>query len=257
MFGAQYDRTGWAGYFAGNVYVAGVLEKWVNFFKIDHPLDPANKVLRHSVVESSEMKNMYDGTATLDARGEAVVELPVWFEALNRDFRYQLTAIGAASPNLHVAKAISKGRFSIAGGASGGPVCWQVTGTRQDAAALAHPLKVEEEKAPHERGSFQHPAAQRAADDKGAEHRMRSRIRQASGRAQSRDARGGRHGAAARRLLRTGQKRRPLRRATIAVDRACVRTVSDALKPGSLQSIWVGLDNDRRCGSYSAVYGCG
>jgi len=177
VFGAQYDRTGWAGYFAGNVYVAGILEKAFNFFKIDHPLDPANKLLRHSVVESSEMKNLYDGTATLDARGEAVVELPHWFEALNRDFRYQLTAIGAASPNLHVAKAISKGRFSIAGGMPGGAVCWQVTGTRHDAAALAHPLIVEEEKAQHERGSFLNPSAQRADDDKGVEHRMRSRIK--------------------------------------------------------------------------------
>jgi hypothetical protein len=30
-----------------------------------------------------------------------------WFGALNKDFRYQLTAIGAPGPNLHIAEEIS------------------------------------------------------------------------------------------------------------------------------------------------------
>jgi hypothetical protein len=30
------------------------------------------------------MKNFYDGVATLDAKGEATVTLPAWFEALNQ-----------------------------------------------------------------------------------------------------------------------------------------------------------------------------
>ena len=67
-------------------------------FRIDHPLDPANKFLSHSFVESPDMKNIYDGVAKLDSEGEATVELPDWFEALNRDFRYQLTPIGEYSP---------------------------------------------------------------------------------------------------------------------------------------------------------------
>ena len=49
------------------------------------------------------MKNVYDGVVTLNGKGEATVKMPRWFEALNRDFRYQLTALGAPAPNLCVA----------------------------------------------------------------------------------------------------------------------------------------------------------
>ena len=40
------------------------------------------------------MMNIYNGNATTDGQGSAVVQLPEWFETLNRDFRYQLTVIG-------------------------------------------------------------------------------------------------------------------------------------------------------------------
>jgi hypothetical protein len=82
----------------GNVNVTGNINKAAVQFKIDHPLDPANKYLYHSSVESPDMKNMYDGVVTLDQNGEAEIELPDWFGALNKDFRYQLTAIGAPGP---------------------------------------------------------------------------------------------------------------------------------------------------------------
>ena len=72
-------------------------------FKIDHPLDPANKSLQLSFVESLDVMNVSDGNVTLDVSGRAMLELPDWFEALNRDFRYQLTPIGGATPKLHVA----------------------------------------------------------------------------------------------------------------------------------------------------------
>ena len=116
---AQLGTPDYAGDFHGDVIVRGNLSKSGGSFKIDHPLDPANKYLSHSFVESPDMKNIYDGVATLNASGEAVVELPEWFEALNKDFRYQLTAVGAPGPNLHIAKKISGNRFTIAGGASG------------------------------------------------------------------------------------------------------------------------------------------
>ena len=80
--------------FNSSVNIEGNLQKGSGTFRIDDPLDPANKYLFHSSVASSEMKNMYDGTITTDASGEAVVELPEWFESFNRDFRYQLTVIG-------------------------------------------------------------------------------------------------------------------------------------------------------------------
>jgi hypothetical protein len=145
-----------AGYFQGPVDVVGNLTKSGGGFKIDHPLDPANKYLSHSFVESAEMKNVYDGIALLDERGERTVELPEWVEALNSDFRYQLTPIGGPAPNLHVAREISKNRFTIAGGTADMKVSWQVTGVRRDAWAEAHPLAVEESKSA-ERGYYLHP----------------------------------------------------------------------------------------------------
>src|SRR5204862_4431709 len=92
-----------AGLFGGNVQIQGNLSKSSGSFKIDHPLDPANKYLYHSFVESPDMKNIYDGTVTLDEKGEAVVPMPDYFSALNQDFRYQLTSSGAPVPYLDVA----------------------------------------------------------------------------------------------------------------------------------------------------------
>jgi hypothetical protein len=135
-----------AGHFEGNVEVLGTLTKSGGSFRIDHPLDPANKYLHHSFVESPDMKNIYDGVVILGANGEAVVELPEWFEALNKDFRYQLTAMGAAAPNLHVAEEVNRNRLKIAGGNAGMKVSWSVTGIRKDAWANEHRIPVEEEK---------------------------------------------------------------------------------------------------------------
>jgi hypothetical protein len=144
------------GYFAGNLNVTGSVSKGGGSFKIDHPLDPANKYLSHSFVESPDMMNIYNGNAVLDARGEAVIQLPDWFEALNRDFRYQLTCIGGFAP-VYIASKISAGRFRIGGGQPGLEVSWQVTGIRQDAYANAHRIPVEEEKPAAERGHYLHP----------------------------------------------------------------------------------------------------
>jgi hypothetical protein len=149
----------WAGFFEGFVEVVGdvtvhnnvqvdgdVTVSGIKQFKIDHPLDPENKYLTHFSVEAPEAKNVYDGLSILDEDGEAVVELPEWFEALNTDFRYQLTPIGAPAPNLHVAQKITNNSFKIAGGAPEMEVSWQVTGVRKDVLARADQVPVEGEK---------------------------------------------------------------------------------------------------------------
>ena len=114
--------------------------------------------MSHSFVESPDMKNIYDGVAVLDERGEATVVLPDWFEALNGDFRYQLTPIGAFM-QLYVADEIADNRFKIAGGLPGKKVSWMVTGIRHDAFAEANRIKVEEFKADSDVGSYLHPQA--------------------------------------------------------------------------------------------------
>ena len=165
---AVAGSTAVAGKFVGNVEVTGTLSKGGGSFKIDHPLDPENKYLYHSFVESPDMKNIYDGNVVLDARGEAWVELPDWFEALNQDFRYQLTPIGELSL-VCVAQKIHGNRFKIAGKA-GIEVSWQVTGIRKDAFAQAHRIPVEEQKSADERGLYLYPAELGKPAELGIEH---------------------------------------------------------------------------------------
>lgn len=149
----------YAGYFYGDVDVAGFVSKTGGSFKIDHPLDPENKFLYHSFVESPDMMNVYNGNVTLDEEGRAVVELPDYFQALNADYRYQLTPIGGPGPNLYIASEIEGNQFEIAGGSPGLKVSWQVTGVRVDPAANLHRIQVVEEKTPEEQGKYVCPEA--------------------------------------------------------------------------------------------------
>jgi hypothetical protein len=149
----------WAGWFDGEVNVTGTVHRAGGGTRIDHPLDPNGKYLYHASVESAERKNVYDGVVILDDSGEAWVELPEWFEALNGDFRYQLTPIGAPGPNLYVAEEISFGRFRIAGGEPGMRVSWMVTGVRHDPYARLNPFSVELEKRAEDVGKYLHPEA--------------------------------------------------------------------------------------------------
>lgn len=158
-FGGLFaNPNGVAGRFLGNVQVTGSLSKGSGSFKIDHPLDPENKYLYHSFVESPDMMNVYNGNVLLDAQGQAYVELPEWFEALNKDFRYQLTCIGGHAP-VFISKKVSGNGFRIAGGSPGLEVSWQITGIRKDAYAEKNRIPVEEVKPSGEKGLYLHPKA--------------------------------------------------------------------------------------------------
>jgi hypothetical protein len=131
----------------------------VKNFKIDHPLDP-NKYLVHASVESPNMMNIYNGNVTLDSTtGKAEVVLPAYFEALNKDFQYQLTCVGGKGV-VWVDKEIANNRFMIAGDTPGRKVSWQVTGIRHDTWANANPLQVEVQKS---KAAAATPARQSAA----------------------------------------------------------------------------------------------
>ena len=131
------------------------------------------------------MKNVYDGVVVLDNKDKAEIELPDWFGILNKDFRYQLTAIGAPGPNLYIAEEISEAntknsskssnknsnsRFRIAGGTSGMKVSWQVTGIRKDPWANANRIQVEEDKPDKERGYYLHPDLYGQPEENGISH---------------------------------------------------------------------------------------
>ena len=140
----------------GDVAIRGSLSAAAKDFKIDHPVDPANKYLVHASVESSEMMNIYSGNVTTDELGLATIKLPDWFEAENTDFRYQLTVIGQFAQAI-IKNKIANGQFMIMTNASHVEVSWQVTAVRQDAYAKANPLVVEQSKPEKERGSYIHP----------------------------------------------------------------------------------------------------
>lgn len=124
------EPTGGAGH---AVYAIGTLAATgTKSFQIDHPLEPETKYLNHFCVEAPEPYNVYRGTAELDARGEADVELPAYFAEINRDPTVTLTAVGAAMPMLHLASEVDGNSFRIAGGAPGMRVHWRVEATRND-----------------------------------------------------------------------------------------------------------------------------
>ncbi|WP_135455811.1 hypothetical protein [Mycobacterium sp. DL99] len=150
------SANGFAGLFVGRVRVTGFLSKSGGGFTVDHPADPANRYLSHSFVESPDMLNIYSGTVTTDRSGRARVKLPPYFEALNRDFRYQLTVVGTFSQAV-VSEEITDNAFTIATDTGRVKVCWQVTGVRKDAWAEANRVTPERRKPDGERGKYLHP----------------------------------------------------------------------------------------------------
>jgi len=110
-------------------------------FMIDHPLDPANKMLRHFAIESPEILNMYRGNAILDNNGEAVVQLPDYFPAINNtNYSYNLTSIGQQM-NVYIKTEIQNKQFVIAGGVPGAKVSWTVMSERNDPYLQQNPQK--------------------------------------------------------------------------------------------------------------------
>jgi hypothetical protein len=144
-----------------NLLVVGNLQAGgAKSFVIDHPFDPANKFLKHFAIESNEVLNMYRGTIQLNAYGEATVSLPNYFEAVNTNFSYHLTAIGSAAPSLFVKQEISNNQFVIAGGQPNQKISWQITAERNDKFMAANPAERNDEpmKPTHLKGKYVHPA---------------------------------------------------------------------------------------------------
>jgi hypothetical protein len=134
-------------------------------FTMDHPLDPANKVLRHAAAESNEVINFYSGNITTDASGKAIVRLPDYFEALNKDARYQLTVIGSFAQAI-ISKEVSNNQFEIATNQPNVKVSWEVKGVRNDAHMRMQPFVAEEVKSAAERGKYWDPAAHNQPESK-------------------------------------------------------------------------------------------
>lgn len=149
---------------SGNLSVTGSLSKGGGSFKIDHPLDPQNKYLYHSFVESPDMMNIYNGVVTTDAAGYATITLPDYFEALNSDYRYQLTVIDEADDTdiflwAKVVKKVKDREFTIRTARGNVEVSWQVTGIRKDAWAQKNRIPTSVDKVGQDKGTYLHPEA--------------------------------------------------------------------------------------------------
>lgn len=148
----------------GNLSITGSIAKGSGTFKIDHPLDPENKYLVHSFVESPDMMNIYNGNVVTDSNGFATVEMPEYFEAANKEFRYQLTVIGTFAQAI-IKEKMDGNSFLIQTDQSGVEVSWQVTGVRADKYAEQNRVVVEEEKSEDNKGTYLHPDAYGVSDD--------------------------------------------------------------------------------------------
>lgn len=175
-------RGGVAGAFNGRVVINGDLDvfgtvfKHGGAFKIDNPLDPDNKYLSHSFVESPDMMNVYNGNTVTDGAGYATVTLPDYFEALNSDFRYQLTVMGQFAQAI-VSDKIRDNRFRIRTDKPRVEVSWQVTGIRKDKWAEQNRIKVEEDKSPFDKGLFRYPEGHGRSGEASVERLRRMRAR--------------------------------------------------------------------------------
>ncbi len=127
-------------------------------FLIDHPEAPEDKFLRHFSTESNEVLNVYRGNIEIDANGEAVIELPSYYDAINTNPSYHLTPIGGFA-QLYVKEEIKDGKFVIAGGTPGLKVSWAVYSERNDAYLQTYPeqREVEVEKREGQKGKYLMP----------------------------------------------------------------------------------------------------
>jgi hypothetical protein len=155
--------SGFAVFANGDMGASGV-----KTFYIDHPTDPANKYLRHYALESNEVLNVYRGNVILNANGEAVVTMPTYFEAINKNFSYNLTAIGSQS-DVFIKEEITNNQFTIAGGAPNQKISWQVYAERNDLYLQQNPQKREVEvgKDANDRGNYLMPELFNQSDEKG------------------------------------------------------------------------------------------
>lgn len=174
---ANGSVANYAGFFEGDVTITGDLNvsgsiaKAAGTFKIDHPVDPKNKYLVHSFMESPDMMNYYSGNITTNANGYATVELPQYFEAANKDYRYQLTTIGSFARAI-VKEEIDNNRFVIQTEEPNVKVSWQVTAIRNDAYAQKNRIQPVINKTESEKGKYLHPDL----FDMGKDQRIHQRV---------------------------------------------------------------------------------
>jgi hypothetical protein len=151
------EPTGGAGH---AVYALGTLAaSGTKSFQIDHPLTPETHFLNHFCTEAPEPMNAYSGNVVTDARGYATIQLPDYFDSINRDFRYQLTVIDDSDDFVlaKVVREIQNNQFTIRTSAPRVKVSWEVKAVRNDRYVQAYRYKTIQEKEDEIKGRYLHP----------------------------------------------------------------------------------------------------
>ena len=122
-----YSANGGNGGASGGAAPAGSIA-------VAHPAGAGHPDIDLGFVTSNEKRVVFEGSVTLDAKGEAVVELPGYTEGLCSKFVYHLTPVGEPA-QLYVAEKVKDSKFKISGGFPDLEVSWSVSGLRTAAAA--------------------------------------------------------------------------------------------------------------------------
>jgi hypothetical protein len=135
-------------------------------FLIDHPRDPANKMLAHYCTEGNQPLNAYSGNATTDGTSSVWVSLPEYVEDINRDFRYQLTVIGDFAQAI-IGSEVKNGKFQIKTSKPNVKVSWRVEGVRNDNFVQEMGAPDEIQKPANWKGKYLNPEYFNVREDKG------------------------------------------------------------------------------------------
>ena len=148
------SQTNYGVYSEGRLAATGTKQ-----FQIDHPLSPETHYLNHFCTEGPEPYNAYSGNVVTDAHGYAVVRLPNYFEAINRDYRYQLTVIDASDDFVlaKVVQEIQNNQFVIRTSKPNVKVSWRVEAIRNDLWVQRYGYVTEQEKPQWNQGKYLHP----------------------------------------------------------------------------------------------------
>jgi hypothetical protein len=130
-------------------------------FQIDHPLFPETHYLNHFCTEGPDPMNAYSGNVVTDAKGYATIQLPDYFESINRDFRYQLTVVDDGERDdfvlVKVVRKIRNNQFTIRTSAPHVEVSWEVKAIRNDRYVQKYGYQTVQEKEDSIKGKYVQP----------------------------------------------------------------------------------------------------
>ncbi|MGC8785440.1 MAG: hypothetical protein ACP5RN_13770 [Armatimonadota bacterium] len=154
VYGESSSSSGFGVFSQGRFAASGT-----KAFQIDHPLNPENAFLNHYSAEGPEPYNLYRGNVVTDAQGYATVQLPDYFESINRDPTYHLTVIDSSNDFVlaKVVREIQNNQFVIRTSKPFVKVSWRVEAIRNDRWVQEYGYQTTQEKEDAIKGKYLNP----------------------------------------------------------------------------------------------------